>query len=42
MLIQDYEPGLPVVSFHLTDEFKKEHPNIQQHWIQVLLRAKGW
>ncbi|PPQ68971.1 hypothetical protein CVT24_000360 [Panaeolus cyanescens] len=40
--IKDYEPGLPVVAFRFTDEFKKAHPDIQQSWIQTLLRAKGW
>jgi glutamate decarboxylase len=33
---EKYEPGLPVVSFRLSDEFKKENPNIQQRWIQVI------
>ncbi|OSD08077.1 glutamate decarboxylase [Trametes coccinea BRFM310] len=40
--VSNYVPGLPVVSFRFTDEFKKEHPHVQQKWVQVLLRAKGW
>ena len=35
-------PGLPVVAFRWTDEFQKNHPQLQQRWVQVLLRAKGW
>ncbi|KAG6896115.1 hypothetical protein C0992_010256, partial [Termitomyces sp. T32_za158] len=37
-----YHPGLPVVSFRFSDEFKERHPEIQQRWIQTLLRTKGW
>jgi len=37
-----YQPGLPVVAFRLSDEYKKANPNIQQGWIQTLLRTKGW
>lgn len=37
-----YTPGLPVVSFRWTDEFQQENPKLQQRWMQVLLRAKGW
>ncbi|KAF9533434.1 glutamate decarboxylase [Crepidotus variabilis] len=40
--IEDYEPGLPVVSFRFSDSFKQNHPEIQQKWIQTLLRSKGW
>jgi glutamate decarboxylase len=40
--IEIYEPGLPVVSFRFSDTFKKAHPDVQQKWIQTLLRAKGW
>ncbi|KXN86662.1 Glutamate decarboxylase [Leucoagaricus sp. SymC.cos] len=39
---QNYEPGLPVVAFRLSDEFKKENPQVQQRWIQVMLKTKGW
>ncbi|KAG6861714.1 hypothetical protein C0995_012718 [Termitomyces sp. Mi166 len=37
-----YHPGLPVVSFRFSDEFKAKNPDVQQRWIQTLLRAKGW
>jgi len=37
-----YQPGLPVVSFRLSDEFQKEYPHVKQLWIQTLLRGKGW
>ncbi|KAG7452756.1 glutamate decarboxylase [Guyanagaster necrorhizus] len=40
--VENYIPGLPVVSFRFTDEFQKRYPDIQQRWIQTLLRAKGW
>jgi len=37
-----YVPGLPVVSFRLTDEFIKEFPHIKQAAVSTLLRVKGW
>ncbi|KAG5353348.1 hypothetical protein C0989_007792 [Termitomyces sp. Mn162] len=37
-----YHLGLPVVSFRFSDEFKENYPEVQQRWIQTLLRAKGW
>ncbi|KAF8180382.1 glutamate decarboxylase [Pholiota molesta] len=37
-----YEAGLPVVAFRFSDKFKQENPNIQQAWIQTLLKTKGW
>jgi glutamate decarboxylase len=37
-----YIPGLPVVSFRLTDEFKAEFPHIKQAAVSTLLRVKGW
>jgi len=37
----DYE-SLPVVAFRFSDEFQKENPDVEQKWIQTLLRAKGW
>jgi len=40
--VEQYEPGLPVVAFRFSDSFKQANPDIQQRWIQVLLRAKGW
>ena len=30
------------MSFKFSDEFKQHHPDVQQKWVQVLLRAKGW
>ena len=40
--VQSYVPGLPVVSFRFSDSFKQENPEVQQVWVQTLLRAKGW
>ncbi|KAF8911947.1 glutamate decarboxylase [Gymnopilus junonius] len=40
--IEAYEPGLPVVAFRFSDKFKEKYPEVQQKWIQTLLRAKGW
>jgi glutamate decarboxylase len=40
--VESYVPGLPVVAFRFSDEFQKNNPNIQQKWIQTLLRVKGW
>ncbi|KAJ7134982.1 glutamate decarboxylase [Mycena crocata] len=40
--VESYVPGLPVVAFRFSDEFQKNYPEIQQKWIQTLLRAKGW
>ncbi|KAF8157049.1 glutamate decarboxylase [Crassisporium funariophilum] len=37
-----YLPGLPVVAFRLSDEYKKENPGVQQVWISTMLRTKGW
>lgn len=37
-----YEDGLPVVSFRFSDDFRQKYPEIEQRWIQVLLRARGW
>ena len=25
-----------------SDEFREKNPDVQQKWVQVLLRAKGW
>jgi glutamate decarboxylase len=41
-LCQSYVPGLPVVAFRFSDQFCEKCPDIQQKWIQTLLRAKGW
>jgi glutamate decarboxylase len=40
--VESYEPGLPVVAFRFSDQFKADNPNVQQKWMQTLLRAKGW
>jgi len=40
--VESYVPGLPVVAFRFSDKFQEQHPDIQQKWIQTLLRAKGW
>lgn len=42
IFLQLYEDGLPVVAFRFSDQFREENPEIQQKWIQTLLRAKGW
>jgi hypothetical protein len=39
---QNYDEGLPVVSFRFSDSFQESYPEIQQKWIQILLRTKGW
>lgn len=41
-LTQSYIPGLPVVAFRFSDAFKQANPDVQQVWVQTLLRAKGW
>ena len=35
-------PGLPVVAFRFSEAYRTENPDIQQKWIQTLLRSKGW
>ncbi|KAJ7489933.1 pyridoxal phosphate-dependent transferase [Mycena galericulata] len=40
--IESYTPGLPVVAFRFSDDFQAKYPEIQQKWIQTLLRSKGW
>jgi glutamate/tyrosine decarboxylase-like PLP-dependent enzyme len=39
---EGYEPGLPVVSFRLADQFVKDYPHLQQAAVSTLLRVKGW
>ena len=39
---EHYVAGLPVVSFHLTDEFRKEFPHVKQVAVSTMLRIKGW
>ena len=38
----DYNAGLPVVAFTLTDEFHKEFPHVKQESVSNLLRAKQY
>lgn len=40
--VENYVPGLPVVSFRFSDEFRQKNPDVEQRWVQTLLRAKGW
>jgi glutamate decarboxylase len=37
-----YIAGLPVVSFRLTDDFKRKYPHIKQEAVSLLLRARQW
>ena len=39
---KDYNAGLPVVAFTLTDDFKKQYPHVKQVSISNLLRAKQY
>lgn len=38
----DYNAGLPVVAFRLSEEFKKEYPHVKQDSVSNLLRAKQY
>ncbi|KAL6705500.1 glutamate decarboxylase gad1 [Coniothyrium glycines] len=38
----DYNAGLPVVAFTLTDDFHKEFPHVKQEAVSNLLRAKQY
>jgi len=40
--VESYNPGLPVVSFRFSEAYRTKHPDVQQKWIQTLLRSKGW
>ena len=40
--LKNYMPGLPVVSFRFSEPYRTKHPDVQQKWIQTLLRSKGW
>ncbi|GBE82457.1 glutamate decarboxylase [Sparassis latifolia] len=40
--VENYVPGLPVVSFRFSDKYRAKYPEVQQKWVQTLLRAKGW
>ena len=35
-------PGLPVVAFRFSEDYRTKNPDVQQKWIQTLLRSKGW
>ena len=37
-----YIAGLPVVSFHFTEDFHKQFPHVKQAAVSTLLRVKGW
>jgi glutamate decarboxylase len=37
-----YNPGLPVVAFALSDEFKEKYPHVKQVAVSNLLRAKQY
>ena len=39
---KNYVPGLPVVAFRFSETFRTQNPDVNQKWIQTLLRAKGW
>lgn len=39
---EDYNAGLPVVAFTLTDDFKQQYPHVKQVSISNLLRAKQY
>lgn len=38
----DYEAGLPVVAFRLSDAFRKKYPHVKQESISILLRSKQY
>ena len=38
----DYNAGLPVVAFRLSDSFKKEFPHVKQESVSTLLRVKQY
>ncbi len=38
----DYNAGLPVVAFRLSDDFKKDYPHVKQETVSNLLRAKQY
>lgn len=39
---KNYQPGLPVVAFRFSEAFRTKYPDVNQKWIQTLLRSKGW
>ena len=38
----DYNAGLPVVAFRLSDDFKKDYPHVKQESVSTLLRVKQY
>jgi glutamate decarboxylase len=40
--VEGYRPGLPVVAFRLSDEFRREFPHVKQQSVSTLLRVKGY
>ncbi|KZT01734.1 glutamate decarboxylase [Laetiporus sulphureus 93-53] len=40
--VESYVPGLPVVSFRFSEEYRQKNPGVQQRWVQTLLRARSW
>jgi len=40
--VESYVPGLPVVAFRFSEAYRTNNPDVQQKWIQTLLRSKGW
>ncbi|KAF9792428.1 glutamate decarboxylase [Thelephora terrestris] len=40
--VENYLPGLPVVAFRFSENFRTKYPDVNQKWIQTLLRSKGW
>lgn len=40
--ITEHNPALPVVTFKLTDDFKRDNPHVKQAAVSTLLRTRGW
>lgn len=38
----DYNAGLPVVAFRLSDQFRKDFPHVKQESVSTLLRVKQY
>lgn len=38
----DYNAGLPVVAFRLSDDFKKDYPHVKQESVSTLLRVRQY
>ena len=38
----DYNAGLPVVAFRLSDDFKKQYPHVHQESVSTLLRTRQY